>query len=111
MATLPAGTLRESIVVEQQSETRNALGETTISWSPFASRRASVESISYQEQERRKQIGGTGTFVVRCHYVDGITGKMRVRWASRADRILYIASVVERGHREEHELTCDEKAT
>jgi hypothetical protein len=43
--------------------------------------------------------------------VDGITGKMRVRWKSRGDRYLYISSVVERGSREEHELTCEEKAT
>jgi head-tail adaptor len=70
-----------------------------------------VEFISYSEQERRKQIGGVGTFVVRCRYVPGITGKMRIRWASRSGRILYIASVVERNNREEHELTCDEKAT
>lgn len=109
--TIPAGILRESIVIESQTETRNTLGESTISWATFATRRASVEAISYQEQERRKQIGGTGTFVVRCRFVDGITGKMRVRWSSRSDRILYIASVVERGHRDEHELTCDEKAT
>ncbi|NBX97751.1 head-tail adaptor protein [bacterium] len=108
---LAAGTLRETVLIEQQQETRNALGETTVAWVPFATRRASVESISYQEQERRKQIGGTGTFVVRCRFVDGITGKMRVKWSSRSDRLLYIASVVERGHRDEHELTCDEKAT
>lgn len=108
---IPAGTLRERVVIEQQVETRNTLGETTVAWTPYAVRRASVESISYQEQERRKQIGGTGTFVVRCHYVTGLTGKMRIRWESRADRLLYIASVVERGHRDEHELTCDEKAT
>jgi SPP1 family predicted phage head-tail adaptor len=109
--TLPAGLLRESITIEQQAETRNALGETTVVWNTYATRRASVESISYTEQERRKQIGGTGTFVVRCRFVDGVTGKMRVKWTSRSDRLLYIASVVERGNRDEHELTCDEKAT
>lgn len=108
---IQAGTLRETIVLEQETETRNSLGEPVATWSTFATRRASVESISYSEQERRKQIGGVGTFVVRCRYVPGITGKMRVRWASRADRILYIASVVELNNREEHELTCDEKAT
>lgn len=108
---LRAGILRDTIVIEQQSETRNALGETTVSWVTFATRRAAVEAISYTEQERRRQIGGTGTFIVRCRFVDGITGKMRVRWASRADRLLYIAGVVERGNRDEHELSCDEKAT
>ena len=108
---LPAGILRETIVVEEQVETRNALGEAVPTWQTFTSRRASVEAISYAEQERRKQIGGIGTFVVRCRYVPGLTGKMRVRWSSRSNRILYIASVVEKNNREEHELTCDEKAT
>jgi SPP1 family predicted phage head-tail adaptor len=108
---LPAGILRETIVIEQESTDRNALGESVSTWSTFANRRASVESISYSEQERRKQIGGTGTYIVRCRYVPGITGKMRVRWASRSDRILYVASVVERNSMEEHELSCDEKAT
>ena len=109
--TLRAGILRETVLIEQQQETRNGLGETTVAWVPFAYRRASVEAISYSEQERRRQIGGTGTFVVRVRFVDGITGKMRVKWTSRGDRLLYIAGVVERGHRDEHELTCDEKAT
>jgi len=108
---LPAGILRETIVIEHESGTRNALGESVSTWSTFANRRASVEAISYSESERRKQLGGTGTFVVRCRYVPDITGKMRVRWASRSNRILYISSVVERNSMEEHELTCDEKAT
>ena len=60
---------------------------------------------------RSKQIGGIGTYVIRMRYVPGLTGKMRVRWASRSNRILYIASVIEQNNREEHELTCDEKAT
>jgi SPP1 family predicted phage head-tail adaptor len=108
---IPAGILRETIVIEQQSETRNDLGEPVVTWATFATRRAAVEAISYSEQERQKQVGGTGTYTVRCRYVDGITGKMRVRWTSRSDRMLYIASVVERGNRGEHELTCDERVT
>jgi len=108
---LPAGILRETIVIEQESTDRNALGESVSTWATFANRRASVEFISYSEQERRKQIGGIGTFAVRCRYVPGLTGKMRIRWASRSNRILYIASVVEHNSREEHELACDEKAT
>ena len=108
---LPAGILRETVVVEQETETRNNLGEPVATWATFATRRAAVQAISYSEQERRKQIGGVGTFVVRLRYVTGLTGKMRLRWASRSDRLLYIASVVEQGNRDEHELTCDEKAT
>lgn len=108
---IPAGILRETIVIEQQTETRNTLGEAVATWSTFANRRASVESISYSESQRQSSIGGTATWVVRVRFVDGITGKMRVRWASRSNRLLYISSVVERGNRDEHELTCEEKAS
>jgi hypothetical protein len=34
---------------------------------------------------------------------------MRLRWQSREDRILYISGIVERGHRQEHELQCEER--
>lgn len=108
---IPAGQLRETVVIEKQTETRNAFGEATSSWSTHATRRASVEAISYSETQKQNRIGGSTTWVVRCHFVDGITGKMRIRWSSRGNRYLYISSVVEIGPRNEHELTCDEKAT
>jgi SPP1 family predicted phage head-tail adaptor len=108
---LPAGTLRETVTIQTPVETRNSLGETTESWQTFTTRRASVQSISYSEEERRKQIGGIGAFIVNMRYVPGITGKMRIRWDSRGGRVLYISSVVEHGNLEWHELTCDEKAT
>lgn len=108
---LQAGLLRESIVIEQQAETRNAFGEVVSTWSTFATRRAAVQSISYSEQQRRKQVGGSGTFTVRCRYVEGVTGKMRVRWASRSNRMLTITAVVEVNHLDEHELTCEEQVT
>jgi SPP1 family predicted phage head-tail adaptor len=108
---IPAGSLRETVVIEKQTETRNAFGEATSSWSTHATRRAAVEAISYSETQKQNRVGGSATFVVRCHYVEGVTGKMRVRWKSRGDRYLYISSVVEIGSRQEHELTCEEKAT
>jgi SPP1 family predicted phage head-tail adaptor len=108
---LPAGILQELVVVEAATETRNALGETTLAWSEYGKRWASVEAASYSEQELRKQIGGTATHTVRMRYMDGLTGKMRLRWASRGNRLLYISSVVERGRREEHELAVEEKVT
>jgi len=108
---IPAGSLRETVVIEKQSETRNAFGEATSSWSTHATRRAAVESISYSETQQQNRVGGSAKWVVTCHYVEGVSGKMRIRWKSRGDRYLYISSVVELGTRQEHELTCEEKAT
>ena len=108
---LPAGILTEMVVVEAPTETRNALGETTLAWSEFGKRWASIRAVGYSEQEIRKQTTGNATHTIRMRYMPGLTGKMRLRWSSRSNRILYISSVVEHGRREEHELACEEKVT
>jgi head-tail adaptor len=56
-------------------------------------------------------VGGTISHTMMLRYVAGVTGKMRFRWTSRGNRLLYIASVVERGFRDELELGCEEQAT
>ena len=102
---------REAGVIEYPAETRNALGETIQTWATFARCRASVREASYSEQQRRQQVGGTISHTVLLRYVSGVTGKMRFRWTSRDDRLLYISSVVEKGFRDELELGCEEQAT
>jgi SPP1 family predicted phage head-tail adaptor len=106
---LPAGDLQEFVVIEYPVEVRNDLGEATQTWREFAKRWASVQGIGYSEQERRKQVTAQASHIVRVRFVKGITGKMRVRWASSGNRLLFISSVVERGRSEEHELACEEQ--
>lgn len=108
---LPAGILRERFVIEFPTETRNALGESVQAWQTVGERLGSYEENAYIEQDRRGQIGGSVSATVRMRFFNGLTGKHRLRWASRGNRILYISSVVERGNREEHELTVEEQAT
>ena len=101
--------MREVVVIEAPREEQNALGESVQTWHKFTVRRASVEAVSYSEATRRQQTGGELSHTVRMRYVDGIRGSMRLRWQSRDDRILYISGIVERGHRQEHELQCEER--
>jgi len=105
---LPAGILREKVVIEEASETRNALGESSQTWATLTERWAELRAVSYSERQDNNQTGGTISHAVRMRYVPGLTGKMRLRWGSR---LLYISSVIERGDREEHELDCEERAT
>ncbi len=107
---ISAGKLRELLVIESATESRNALGETTQTWSEFARRRASVDTISYSEQARRGQIGGSTSYQVNLRYLPGLTASMRLVWPARGGMTLYISSVVEKGNREEHELTCEAAA-
>jgi len=104
-----SGPLREVVVIEAPVESRNALGEAVQTWETFAVRRASVEEVGYSESIRRQQSGGELSHTVRCRFVPGVRGAMRVRWQSRGDRVLWIAGIVERGHRQEHELACMER--
>ena len=107
---ISAGKLRELLVIESPTEARNALGETTQTWSEFARRRCSVDTVSYSEQSRRGQIGGSTSYQVNLRYLEGLTGSMRLVWPARGGLTLYISSVVEKGNREEHELTCEAAA-
>ncbi len=107
---LPAGVLREVVVIEQPVEVRNAVGESVQEWCEFCRRRAGSEAVGSYEAQRMAQVGGSATHVERMRNCPGISGAMRIRWVSRENRLLYISSIVERGRLEEHELTCEERA-
>lgn len=108
---IAAGILREKFAIETPVETRNAVGESILSWQEVGLRLGSYEANAYIEIDRRSQVGGSVSATVRMRYFPGLTGKHRLRWISRDNRLLYISSVVERGSREEHELTVEEQAT
>ena len=108
---MQAGELNERFSIEQASETRNTLGETVQTWTEAGKRWGSYEAVSYTEQLDRDQIGGTVSAVVRIRYFEGLTGKHRLKWLSRDNRILYISSVIEKGNKVEHELAVEERAT
>jgi head-tail adaptor len=106
---LPAGILRERVIIEEPREHRNALGESVQTWHPVAERMASVQAIAFVESNRRQQVGGDTTYTVRMRYYQPLTSAMRLRWVTRDNRILWIAGLIERGNREEHELTAEER--
>lgn len=100
------GRLRERITIQNASETRNAMGETTQAWGTFAERWASVQGISSREFLLSGQQQTEITHRVRLRYVDGLTSTMRVLWRGR---VLEIASLLEHNNRSEHEMLCTER--
>jgi head-tail adaptor len=107
---LPAGTLREVIVIEHAIEHRNELGEVAqVTWRELARRRASVEQQLGSEAQQMHQTGARAAFQVRTRYVPGMTTGMRIRWESCEDRLLYISGVVEVVKRTEHLLNAEER--
>lgn len=107
---LASGVIRELYALEAATETRNEAGESVQTWAEVARLYGSYEAISFSESQRMAAIGGSTSATVRIRYRSGVTAAMRLRWVSRADRLLYISSVVERGNREELELTVEEQA-
>lgn len=99
------GDLRERITIQSSTESRNALGETTLSWSEFTTRWASVEGVSSREALANGQQDVNITHRIKMRYVSGLTHNMRVVWRGR---VLEITSVLEHANRTEHELICSE---
>jgi SPP1 family predicted phage head-tail adaptor len=102
---IDAGSLRERVTVQQASESRNALGETVLSWATFAERWASVEGVSSRESLAYGQQQISVSHRVRLRYLTGLTQSMRLVWRGRT---LEIVSLLEHGNRSEHELLCQE---
>lgn len=104
---MDAGRLRERVTVQQAAEARNALGETVLSWSTFATRWASVDGVSSRESLSYGQQQIDVTHRVRLRYLAGLTQNMRIQWRGRT---LEIISLLEHNNRSEHELLCQEAA-
>ena len=100
-----AGRLRERVTVQQAAESRNAIGETLLSWATFAERWASVEGVSSRESLAYGQQQIDVTHRVRMRYLAGLTQSMRLQWRGRT---LEIVSLLEHNNRSEHELLCQE---
>ena len=104
---MDAGRLRERVTVQQATESRNALGETVLSWSTFAERWASVEGVSARESLTAGQNEISITHKVQMRYLPGLTQRMRIVWRGRT---LEIVSLLEHDNRSRHELICQEVA-
>jgi len=94
---LDPGKLRERVTIQQATERRNSLGETTLEWSTFSERWASVLGAG--------QLEVSITHRVRLRYVTGLTQQMRLIWRGRT---LEVVSLLEHNNRSEHELICQE---
>jgi len=102
---LDIGRMRERVTVQQATERRNSLGETTLEWATFAERWASVEGVTAREALGAGQLEVSITHRVRFRYIDGLTHQMRLLWRGRT---LEIVSLLEHNNRSEHELICQE---
>jgi SPP1 family predicted phage head-tail adaptor len=97
--------MRERVTVEAPVESRNSLGEATLSWSAFATVWASVDGMSSREILQAQQANAVASHKIRIRFLPGLTHTHRIVWRGRT---MEIASVVERENRTMHEILARE---
>lgn len=98
-----AGLLSHTIILQRASETVNAAGTVTTTWTDFAVLRAERVSNVFAEVARAYGEGDGADLVFRIRHFHGLTHR---------DRLIYrgqpynITSIVELGQRKVMELRC-----
>jgi SPP1 family predicted phage head-tail adaptor len=100
-----AGSMRERVTILAPSESKNAFGESSISFVEADTVWASVMGLSAREVLQAMQANAIITHKIRIRFYPDITFQHRLSWRGR---ILEIASVVERDVRTIHELLARE---
>jgi SPP1 family predicted phage head-tail adaptor len=102
---ISAGELTERVVIQQPTDTQNAVGEATLAWSTFATVWAAVRATSGREVERYGQVVGISGHMVTIRALPGITTGMRVIYRNRT---LEIGAINEFDRVWYMELICSE---
>lgn len=104
---ISAGELTERVTVQSATETRNTVGEATLTWATFATVWAKVESLAGREAERYGSIVGFSGHKATIRALPGVTTGMRVIYRNRT---LEIGAINEYERVWYMELICTEKA-
>lgn len=102
-----AGELTERITIEQPAKGQNDVGETTLTWSTYATVWAKVQSLAGREAERYGEIVGFSGHKVTIRALPGVSTSMRVVYRSRT---LEVGAINEYERVWYMELICTEKA-
>jgi len=88
---MKAGQLRHRIVIDKQTQTKNAIDEIILTWSTFCTVWAAIEPATGQTYYAANQLEAKVDGRVRIRYRDDIEPTMRIKYG---DRILNIVSIV-----------------
>ena len=88
---MKAGQLKHRIVIEQQTQTKNAIDEIILTWSTFCTVWAAIEPATGQTYYAANQLESKVDGRVRIRYRDDLDPTMRIKFG---DRILNIVSII-----------------
>jgi SPP1 family predicted phage head-tail adaptor len=99
------GRMRERVAIQQPSEVRTPVGETTLTWAALATVWASVDGLSTRDILQAQQANLVETHRIRIRYRADVNHTHRIVWRGRT---MEIASVVERDNRTALEILARE---
>ena len=91
-----AGTLRNTIIIEANTPTKNGFGEDVDSWGTFATVRAQIVPINGKEYFSAGQEQASVSHKIKLRYLAGITQAMRINYEGRYFDIQAIINFQER---------------
>ena len=95
-----AGLLRNKIIIQSPTESRDTIGGVTKTWATFAEAWASIEPISQREFDRSDQTRADASHKIVIRFVSGVLPTFRVAWTvsgtTRYFNIVGIANTDER---------------
>jgi SPP1 family predicted phage head-tail adaptor len=99
-----AGRLRESVVLQSKTVTRDAYGAEVITWTTQATVWADAQPLSGREYVAIRQSQSDISIRFRMRYLSGVNTGWRVQWRSRNYDIVEAIDVDARG--EQLEILC-----
>ncbi len=100
-----AGELRQRIIIEQNTPTRDAFGAEVPHWSTFATRWAKIETVNGAETIEQQQAAARLTHQMTIRYCSGLAPAMRVNWNGR---LFDITAILEDNVKHQTILQCAE---
>ena len=105
---MKAGDLRNRVIIQSKSVTRDGYGAEVITWSTHATVWAAVEPLRGREWTETRQVQADVDTRVRIRYLSTVTPSMRVLWGTRVFEIIAPPIHVQERKRETH-LMCREQ--
>jgi SPP1 family predicted phage head-tail adaptor len=102
-----AGLLERKIIIEQSSEVIDSVGDSTLSWTTFATVWANILTNSGKEFIQAREMHSSLSRIITIRYLASVTPRMRVNDSSTYYNIL--AAFDPNGRRIELKLYCDEQ--
>lgn len=103
------GKLRHRLAVQTASETRDAWGGVTESWSTDATRWASIEPLRGRELLTAQQVNSDITTRIRMRHYSGLNTSQRM---TEGSRVFHIIEIINPNNRDElAEVMCREATT